>query len=71
MQRKLATWAETGPNRSFDRLLRHIADRERRAKAARIVLASNGARMQGIDGMDKLCPQARLDRHLADLRLTC
>jgi len=42
MQHKLATWAEAGPNRRFDRLLRLIADREWLAEAARIVLASSG-----------------------------
>jgi retron-type reverse transcriptase len=44
MQHKLATWAESDPNRRFDRLLRLIADREWLAEAARIVLASSGAR---------------------------
>lgn len=68
MQHKLATWAEAGPNRRFDRLLRLIADREWLAEAARIVLASSGARTPGIDGMDKRRMQAGLDRHLADLR---
>lgn len=53
MQHKLATWAESDPNRRFDRLLRLIADREWLAEAARIVLASSGARTPGIDGMDK------------------
>ena len=48
MQHKLATWAESDPNRRFDRLLRLIADREWLAE----VLASSGARTPGIDGMD-------------------
>ena len=68
MQHKLATWAESDPNRRFDRLLRLIADREWLAEAARIVLASSGARTPGIDGMDERRMQAGLDRHLADLR---
>ncbi|CAH1664219.1 putative RNA-directed DNA polymerase [Hyphomicrobiales bacterium] len=38
------------------------------AEAARIVLASSGARTPGIDGIDKRRMQAGLDRHLADLR---
>ncbi len=59
MQHKLATWAESDPNRRFDRLLRLIADREWLAEAARIVLASSGARTPGIDGMDKQRMQAR------------
>lgn len=68
MQHKLATWAEADPNRRFDRLLRLIADREWLAEAARIVLASSGARTPGIDVMDKRRMQAGLDHHLADLR---
>ena len=68
MQHKLATWAASDPNRRFDRLLRLIADREWLAEAARVVLASRGARTPGIDGMDKRRLQAGLDQHLADLR---
>ncbi len=68
MQHKLATWAESDSNRRFDRLVRLIADREWLAEAARIVLASSGARTPGIDGMDKRRMQAGLDHHLADLR---
>jgi len=68
MQHKLATWAESDPNRRFDRLLRLVSDREWLAEAARIVLASSGARTPGIDGMDKRRMQAGLDHHLADLR---
>lgn len=68
MQHKLATWAEADPNRRFDRLLRLIADRAWLAEAARIVLASSGARTPGNDGMDKQRMQAGLDHHLADLR---
>ena len=68
MQHKLATWAESDPNRRFDRLLRLIADREWLTEAARIVLASSGGRTPGIDGMDKRRLQAGLDQHLADLR---
>ncbi|MER9165714.1 hypothetical protein NKI21_32010, partial [Mesorhizobium sp. M0715] len=67
-QHKLATWAESDLNRRFDRLLRLIADREWLAEAARIVLASSGARTPGIDGMDKQRMQDGLDHHLADLR---
>lgn len=68
MQHKLATWAESDPNRRFDRLLRLIADREWLAEAARVVLASSGARTPGIEGIDKRRMQAGLDHHLADLR---
>ena len=69
IQHKLATWAKDDPNRRFDRLLRLIADREWLAEAARIVLASSGARTPGLDGMDKQRLQVRLDRHLDDLRV--
>ena len=69
MQHKLATWAENDPNRRFDRLLRLIADRKWLAEAARVVLASRGARTPGIDGMDKQRLQVRLDQHLDDLRI--
>ncbi|MEE3624767.1 reverse transcriptase domain-containing protein [Nitrospirillum sp. BR 11752] len=68
MQHKLATWAESDPNRRFDRLLRLVADGEWLAEAARIVLASSGAKTPGIDGMDKRWMQAELGEHLASLR---
>jgi retron-type reverse transcriptase len=69
IQHKLATWAESDPNRRFDRLLRLIANREWLAEAARIVLASKGARTPGVDGMDKQRLQVRLDQHLEDLQI--
>jgi hypothetical protein len=68
MQHKLATWAESDPNRRFDRLLRLIADRAWLAEAARITLASSGAKTPGIDGMDKQRMQDGLAEHLASLR---
>jgi group II intron reverse transcriptase/maturase len=68
MQHKLATWAENDPNRRFDRILRLIANREWLAEAARMVLASSGARTPGTDGMDKQKLQVKLDQHLDDLR---
>jgi hypothetical protein len=68
MQHKLATWAESDLNRRFDRLLRLIANREWLAEAARMVLASSGARTPGIDGMDKQRLQVKLDQHLDGLR---
>jgi RNA-directed DNA polymerase len=69
MQHKLATWAECDQTRRFDRLLRLIANREWLAEAARIVLASRGARTPGIDGMDKQRLQDNLENHLDDLRV--
>ena len=67
MQHKLATWAESEQTKRFDRLLRLVANREWLAVAARIVLASNGARTPGIDGVDKQRLQINLDKHLDDL----
>ncbi len=61
-------WAEADLNRRFDRPLRLVADREWLAEAARIVLASSGARTPSVDGMDKRRMQAGLDQHLANLR---
>jgi group II intron reverse transcriptase/maturase len=69
MQHKLATWAQNDRTRRFDRLLRLIADREWLAEAARIVLASRGARTPGIDGMDQRRLQVHLDEHLDALRI--
>lgn len=68
MQHKLATWAESDQTHRFDRLLRLIANREWLAEAARIVLASSGARTPGIDGIDKRRLQVNLEKHLDDLR---
>jgi RNA-directed DNA polymerase len=68
MQHKLATWAESDLNRRFDRLLRLIADRTWLAEAARITLASNGAKTPGIDGIDKQRMQLKLEQYLAELR---
>jgi hypothetical protein len=43
MQHKLATWAQSDPNRRFDRLSGSLPIRAWLAEAARIVLASSGA----------------------------
>jgi RNA-directed DNA polymerase len=68
MQHKLATWAKEDPNRRFDRLLRLITNRDWLAEAARIVLASSGARTPGLDGMDKRRLEPKLDHHLDQLQ---
>ena len=68
MQHKLATWSGNDQTRRFDRLLRLIANRKWLAEAARIVLASSGARTPGIDGMDKRRLQRNLENHLDDLQ---
>ncbi len=53
MQRKLATWSDADDERKFDRLIRLIAHPVWLAEAARVTLASSGAKSPGIDGMDK------------------
>ena len=68
MQHKLATWAKDDRTRRFDRLLRLIATRDWLAEAARIVLASSGARTPGIDGIDRQSLQQDLDDHLEKLQ---
>lgn len=68
MQHKLATWTEEDQDRRFDRLLRLITNRMWLAEAARIVLASRGARTPGIDGIDKQRLQGNLDEHLGQLQ---
>ena len=68
MQHKLATWSTTDNERKFDRLLRIIADRSWLAEAARITLASSGARTPGIDGVNKEALLAELPDELECIR---
>lgn len=68
MQRKLATWSMENPERKFDRLLRLIADRTWLAEAARITLASSGARTPGVDGVDKALMTETLHQERATIR---
>ena len=68
MQHKLATWSTADRERKFDRLLRIIADRSWLAEAARITLASSGARTPGIDGIDKQAMEADLPDALERIR---
>jgi len=68
MQHKLATWSTADKERKFDRLLRIIADRPWLAEAARITLASSGARTPGIDGVDKQAMVADLPDALEHIR---
>lgn len=51
MQHKLATWAAEDQTRRFDRLFRLITHPVWLEEAARITLASPGARTPGLDGM--------------------
>ena len=68
MQRKLAMWSTADRERKFDRLLRIVADRSWMAEAARITLASSGARTPGIDGVDKQMIEADLPGELERIR---
>ena len=68
MQSKLATWSTENKERKFDRLLRLIADRDWLSAAARITLASSGARTPGVDGVDKRMLEAKLQHELATIR---
>ena len=68
MQSKLATWATEDKNRKFDRLLRLIANRTWLQEAARITLASRGARTPGVDGVDKKEMEAHLQQELEAIR---
>jgi group II intron reverse transcriptase/maturase len=68
MQHKLAIWAQSDQTKRFDRLLRLVANREWLGEAARIVLASHGARTAGIDGIDQQSMQQHLGDHLEKLR---
>ena len=53
MQNKLAAWSLADKERKFDRLLRIMANRSWLQEAARVALASSGAKTPGIDGIDK------------------
>ncbi|MGB8481474.1 MAG: hypothetical protein WCE63_21920, partial [Acidobacteriaceae bacterium] len=68
MQSKLATWSTENRERKFDRLLRLIADRNWLSEAARITLASSGARTPGVDGVDKRMMEENLQHELATIR---
>jgi group II intron reverse transcriptase/maturase len=68
MQRKLAAWSSEDKERKFDRLLRIIAERSWLREAARITLASHGARTAGIDGVHKRAMEANLDGQLECIR---
>ena len=68
MQSKLATWSSEDSGRKFDRLLRMIADRSWLQEAARVTLASKGARTPGIDGIDKRAIEQDLQLQLDIIR---
>ena len=68
MQNKLATWSSADKERKFDRLLRMVADRSWLQEAARVTLASSGARTAGIDGIDKQAMERELQFQLETIR---
>ena len=68
MQHKLATWSAADNERKFDRLLRIMADRSWLQEAARVTLASSGARTAGIDGVAKQALELALPDALERLR---
>ena len=68
MQSKLATWSTEDKERKFDRLLRLITDRAWLAEAARVTLASRGARTAGVDGIDKQRMEIDLPAELSRIR---
>ena len=68
MQSKLATWSSADKERKFDRLLRMIADRSWLQEAARVTLASSGAKTPGIDGIDKQAMERDLQYQLDMIR---
>lgn len=68
MQSKLAMWSTENKERKFDRLLRLIADRSWLAEAARITLASSGAKTPGVDGITKSMLEGNLRKELVTMR---
>ena len=68
MQSKLAIWSTEDKERKFDRLLRLVADKDWLSEAARITLASSGARTPGVDGINGCALAANLQRELATIR---
>lgn len=68
MQNKLAIWSTEDKERKFDRLLRMIADRSWLQEAARVTLASSGAKTPGVDGVDKTAMVQNLQNELETIR---
>jgi RNA-directed DNA polymerase len=68
MQNKLAMWSTGDKERKFDRLLRMIADRSWLQEAARVTLASSGAKTPEVDSVDKLVMVQNLQNELGTIR---
>jgi len=64
MQDKLARWSSTDKERRFDRLLRLIANGNWLHEAARITLASRGAKTAGVDGKCRIDLQNILQKEI-------
>jgi RNA-directed DNA polymerase len=68
MQNKLETWSSADKERKFERLLRIMADRSWLQEAARVTLASSGAKSPGIDGISKETMEIELPFQLEKIR---
>lgn len=68
MQDKLARWSLADKERKFDCLLRLIANGNWLLEAARITLASRGAKTAGVDGVSKTDLQKCLHENLSTIR---
>ena len=68
MQSKLATWSTGNQERKFDRLLRLMTNRTWLQEAARITLASSGARTPGVDAVNKHVMERNLGEELETIR---
>jgi len=68
MQSKLARWSSEDKERKFDRLLRMIANRSWLQEAARVTLASSGAKTPGVDNIDKQAMERNLQHQLEMIR---
>lgn len=68
MQNKLAIWSSADKERKFDRLLRIMTDRSWLQEAARVTLASSGAKSPGIDGINKQTMECELPYQLEKIR---
>jgi len=68
MQNKLAIWSSADKERKFERLLRIMTDRSWLQEAARVTLASSGAKSPGIDGINKQTMECELPYQLEKIR---
>ena len=64
MQSKLAKWSSEDKERKFDRLLRMITNRSWLQEAARVTLASSGAKTPSMDNIDKQVMERNLQHQL-------